>query len=86
MCIKYVVRYRTIRDTLNASHSIEALSLYDLTNHYMDNHQTAMLRLRKSFIKWDAVFIYCSMSIGSLVLWWMMNNLSFESLPLILGG
>lgn len=75
---KYVVRYRTIRDTLNREKQIEALSLYDLTNHYMPDHETSSLRLRKSFIKWDAVMVYFGMGLGSILLSVLMTRIDFN--------
>jgi len=82
---KYVVRYRTLRDALNNGRPLDALSVYDLTNKYMDDHETATLRLRKSVLKWDAVFIYVIMATGSVVMWWMLTNLRFADVPLLLG-
>jgi len=67
---KYVLRYRTLREHINKQPpDIESLSIYDLTNHYMENHETEKDKLRKSFLKLEPSVVYGGMALGSLGVW-----------------
>jgi len=67
---KYVLRYRTLRDTFNAAGTkISDVSLYDLTNHYMDDHRSNGDRFKKSFFKLEPSVIYGLMAISSFLIW-----------------
>ena len=72
---KYVLRYRTLRDKFNTEGTkISDISLYDLTNHYMDDHGTSKDRLKKSFFKLEPSVIYGLMAISSLTIWCLLQK------------
>ena len=67
---KYVLRYRCLRDSFNSNDiKISDISLYDLTNHYMDDHRSSSDRLKKSFFKLEPFLIYGLMALSSVVIW-----------------
>lgn len=71
---KYVLRYRTLRDAFNTvGYTISDISLYDLTNHYMDRHGTFKNRFRKSFFKLEPSVIYGLMGLCSVGVWLLLN-------------
>ncbi len=63
---KYVVRYRAIRQWLNAPGSPEAISIYDLTNHYGER-AAGWLRFRKCFFKLEPTIVYSLISFAAWV-------------------
>jgi hypothetical protein len=65
---KYVIRYRVIRDELNkGSPDINRLSVYDLTNKYMEEIP-GYSRFKSSFIKTESILFYGGMAILGLLL------------------
>ena len=72
---KYVLRYRTLRENFNSKSAIISnISLYDLTNRYMDEHGTSNERLKKSFFKLEPSVIYGLMALCSLIIWLLLIN------------
>ena len=62
---KYVVRYRAIREWVNAP-SADPISVYDLTNHF-GNPVDQRQRLRASFLKLEPSLVYLLMAAGAIV-------------------
>lgn len=78
---KYVLRYRCLRDSFNAdSTQISDISLYDLTNHYMNDHRSSKDRLKKSFFKLEPSVVYGLMAFCSVAIWLLLycNVLTFK--------
>lgn len=72
---KYVLRYRTLRDKFNTPGTkISDVSLYDLTNHYMEDHGTSSDRLNRSFFKLEPSIVYGVMAMGSLLIWLLIQK------------
>ena len=61
---KYVLRYRAIRDWLNDPDSDEALSVYDLTNHY-GKRPANWPWFKKSFFKLEPTIVYLLMPMAA---------------------
>lgn len=58
---KYVLRYRTIRDTLNVPKRNEDISVYDLTDHYKKGRVSQWNRIRHSYLKVEPTTVYVLM-------------------------
>ena len=72
---KYVIRYRVLRDTLNdGSNNFDALSVYDLTNHYGTPKPLNWEHLRASFLKLEPTVLYSLLGAGAVVLWWLVKT------------
>lgn len=68
---KYVVRYRYVRDCLNAGAPIEAISLYDLTQQY-GPRPGRWESVKECAIKAELLLFYGTLAIGSLVAWCLL--------------
>lgn len=65
---KYVIRYRVLRDELNKdSPDINRLSVYDLTNKYMEE-TPGHSKFKSSFFKSESILFYGGMAIFALIL------------------
>lgn len=81
---KYVKRYRTIRKYLNENHDQETLSVYDLTNHYMDRNPASSKdkdednpvdkSVKNSFFKREPVIIYGGLATASILVFCLLNS------------
>jgi len=71
---KYVLKYRTLRESFNREETqLIDLSLYDLTNHFMQEQGTASERLRKSFFKLEPGIVYGLMALCSFCVWLLIH-------------
>ncbi|WP_303843482.1 hypothetical protein [Aeromonas sobria] len=80
--IKYVDRYRYLRDSINSStFNISLINIYDLTNHFhRENKIPVLKRINVCFVKMEPVILYFTMAASSLLLAYMIKNgvISFQ--------
>lgn len=56
---KYVMRYRTIRDAINADcPPFAEISVFDLTNYYIGSNRRSWRKVRQSFLKSEPLLLY----------------------------
>src|SRR5690606_20735716 len=73
--LKYVDRYRFLRDHINAPGSdIAKISVYDLTNHFHRAQQSWWSKVRACFFKAEPTILYGIMGLSAFVLWVLLIN------------
>ena len=63
---KYVVRYRTIRNSVN-NNDLENLSVYDMTNKFTNVNIKQSEKLFRCFLKLEPTMVYILMGISAIV-------------------
>jgi hypothetical protein len=73
--LKYVDRYRFLRDRINApDFQFASISVYDLTNHFHRIHRSWWERVRACFFKTEPTVLYSVMGCAALVLWLLLRD------------
>jgi hypothetical protein len=71
---KYVLRYRVLRKALNEEPlRLTDISVYDLSNHY-EPKPSEWKRLRQSFGKLEPSVLYALLSVGAILIWWLVRS------------
>ena len=79
---KYVVRYRALRELLNAHPvHIESFSIYDLTHKYGTPQPSEWERTVRSFLKLEPCVLYTSLALAAVGMWALVANgfITFQS-------
>jgi hypothetical protein len=72
---KYVDRYRFLRDAINKPEfNLNAISVYDLTNHMHRKTQSRWNQIQACFFKVEPSALYGVMGTGAALLWFLLHK------------